>query len=35
VADMSITFGVLALLWVLEGKREGRGRPQRRFVRAP
>jgi signal peptidase II len=26
VADMSITFGVLALLWVLEGKRgEGRG----------
>lgn len=23
VADMSITFGVLALLWVLEGKREG------------
>jgi signal peptidase II len=22
VADMSITFGVLALLWVLEGKRE-------------
>jgi signal peptidase II len=24
VADMSITFGVLALLWVLEGKRDGR-----------
>jgi signal peptidase II len=24
VADMSITFGVLALLWVLEGKREDR-----------
>jgi signal peptidase II len=23
VADMSITFGVLALLWVLEGKRDG------------
>jgi signal peptidase II len=35
VADMSITFGVLALLWVLEGKRERRGRAERRFVRAP
>jgi signal peptidase II len=35
VADMSITFGVLALLWVLEGKRERPGRAERRFVRAP
>jgi signal peptidase II len=25
LADMSITFGVLALLWVLEGPRAGRG----------
>ena len=34
VADMSITFGVLALLWVLEGKRTERGRrPGRRAVR--
>jgi signal peptidase II len=30
VADMSITFGVLALLWVLEGKRpDARGRHSR------
>jgi signal peptidase II len=29
VADISITFGVLALLWVLEG-RGGEGRPARR-----
>ena len=28
VADMSITFGVLALLWVLEGKREDEPRSQ-------
>jgi signal peptidase II len=36
VADMSITFGVLALLWVLEGRRPERGRrPGRRAVRAP
>jgi signal peptidase II len=28
VADMSITFGVLALLWVLEGKREDDPRPE-------
>lgn len=35
VADMSITFGVLALLWVLEGKRAERGnRPGRRAIRA-
>ncbi len=35
VADMSITFGVLALLWVLEGKRaEHERRPGRRAVRA-
>jgi signal peptidase II len=35
VADMSITFGVLALLWVLEGKRaEREQRPGRRAVRA-
>lgn len=35
VADMSITFGVLALLWVLEGKRAERGRHSgRRAVRA-
>ena len=27
VADMSITFGVLALLWVLEGKREDEPSP--------
>lgn len=25
VADMAITFGVLLLLWVLEGRRDGRG----------
>ncbi len=39
VADMSITFGVLALLWVLEGKRpDARGRRSRTAgsgVRAP
>jgi signal peptidase II len=36
VADMSITFGVLALLWVLEGKRERHGQSaERRVVRAP
>jgi signal peptidase II len=35
VADMSITFGVLALLWVLEGKRaEREHRSGRRAVRA-
>jgi signal peptidase II len=28
VADMSITFGVLALFWVLEGKREDEPSPQ-------
>jgi signal peptidase II len=27
VADMSITFGVFALLWVLEGKRADAGKP--------
>jgi signal peptidase II len=38
VADMSITFGVLALLWVLEGKRaDGRGQAGSRVhgARAP
>ena len=36
VADMSITFGVLALLWVLEGKRTPRrDKPNQRVVRAP
>lgn len=40
VADMSITFGVLALLWVLEGKRtrdsgQAERRVESRGVRAP
>jgi len=36
VADMSITFGVLALLWVLEGKRTPHGdKAKQHVVRAP
>lgn len=36
VADMSITFGILALLWVLEGKpSKGGGKARQRAVRAP
>jgi signal peptidase II len=36
VADMAITFGILALLWVLEGKRtRGRDKAGQRAVRAP
>ena len=33
VADMSITFGVLALLWVLEGRRGERPPARRRAER--
>ena len=36
LADMAITFGILALLWVLEGKRSGGpGKAGQRAIRAP